>query len=109
MEINHPTLRDYKGTTVTVECKPCRREATFDRAALVKRYGASIRFSELRRRLSLGCEKMTDVNGDRCGTRFPCLPTCNAIGSCNAETSFDLMDKWSVLTEFRSQAYGSDK
>lgn len=67
------TLRDFRGSTINVECKPCQRHATFERKALVKQFGASVTFKELRRRLSLGCDKMVDPDGDKCSTRFPCL------------------------------------
>ena len=67
------TLRDYRGATIDVECKPCQRHATFERKALVRQFGASVTFKELRRRLSLGCDKMVDADGDKCSTRFPCL------------------------------------
>ncbi|MGO6889456.1 MULTISPECIES: hypothetical protein [Rhizobium] len=41
---------------------------------LVKQYGASFTFLQLRRRLTLGCSRMnTDDGIDRCQTRFPCL------------------------------------
>ncbi|WP_245510026.1 hypothetical protein [Rhizobium leguminosarum] len=68
------TLRDYHGTVVTVECRVCARGAKLDRKALVKQYGASFTFLELRRRLSLGCSRLNAEDGiDRCRTRFPCL------------------------------------
>lgn len=75
MEGSLPTLRDVRGTILEVECKVCDRHAKLDRAALVKRYGAGIRFVDLRRILALGCERMNAPGGDQCGTRFPCLLT----------------------------------
>jgi hypothetical protein len=67
------TLREFRGSTINVECKPCQRHATFERKALVKQFGATVTFRELRRRLSLGCDRMVDPDGDKCSTRFPCL------------------------------------
>jgi hypothetical protein len=69
-----PTLRDYSGRVITVECRACKVSAELDREELVKRYGAGVRFVELRRRLAIGCEKMICADGeDRCETRFPFL------------------------------------
>lgn len=68
------TLRDYRGSVITVECRACDRNARLDRKALVKQYGASFTFLQLRRRLTLGCSRMNIEDGiDRCQTRFPCL------------------------------------
>lgn len=68
------TLREFRGPVITVECRACGRAAELDRKALVKQYGANLRFVELRRRMSIGCEKMICADGqDRCQTRFPCL------------------------------------
>ncbi|MHC2733356.1 hypothetical protein GFM09_27615 [Rhizobium leguminosarum bv. viciae] len=68
------TLRDFKGTVITVECKPCGQQGELDRKALVKQFGASMRFVDLRRRMAMGCDKMHGSDGqDRCGTGFPCL------------------------------------
>lgn len=38
------TLRDFKGPVITVECKPCGQQGELDRKALVKQFGASMRF-----------------------------------------------------------------
>lgn len=68
------TLRDFKGPVITVECKPCGQQGELDRKALVKQFGASMRFVDLRRRMAMGCDKMHCSDGqDRCGTGFPCL------------------------------------
>ncbi|WP_225897148.1 hypothetical protein [Rhizobium phaseoli] len=68
------SLRDYRGPVVTVECKDCRRSGELDRKKLVKQYGASLTFMQLRRRLALGCSNMNSEDGiDRCTTWFPCL------------------------------------
>ncbi|WP_436080517.1 hypothetical protein [Pararhizobium sp. LjRoot235] len=63
---------------ITTECRACDMSVDLDRKALVKQYGASLRFVELRRRLAVGCEKMICADGqDRCQTRFPCLLQTN--------------------------------
>ncbi|PDT15418.1 hypothetical protein CO670_17760 [Rhizobium sp. J15] len=68
------TLRDFRGSVVTVECIACDRTTELDRKTLVKQYGASFTFQQLRRRLSLGCPRMFSEDGvDRCQTRFPRL------------------------------------
>lgn len=68
------TLRDFKGPVITVECKPCGRQGELDRKALVKQFGTSMRFVDLRRRMAMGCDKMHCSDGqDRCRTGFPCL------------------------------------
>ena len=68
------TLRDFRAPVITVECRACDMTTELDRSALVKRYGATLRFVELRRRIAIGCEKMICTDGaDRCDTRFPCL------------------------------------
>lgn len=38
------------------------------RAELVKKHGANLTFASLRRMSALGCERLTDPDGDRCGT-----------------------------------------
>lgn len=68
------TLREFRSPVITAECRACDRYVELDRKMLVRQYGASIRFVELRRRLAIGCEKMICADGeDRCQTRFPCL------------------------------------
>lgn len=72
------TLKDFRAPVITAECRPCDMSIELDRRTLVKQYGASLRFVELRRRLAIGCEKMTCFDGeDRCRTRFPCLLQAN--------------------------------
>ncbi len=69
------TLKGFRGPVITAECRSCDMSVELDRKALVKQYGASFRFVELRRRLATGCERMICSDGqDRCQTRFPCLP-----------------------------------
>jgi hypothetical protein len=50
------------------------RRTDLDRKALVKQYGASLSFRQLRRRLTVGCPRMNSADGiDRCQARYPCL------------------------------------
>ena len=68
------TLRDFKGPVITGQCKPCGQQGKLDRKSLVKQFGASMRFVDLRHRMAMGCDKMHCSDGqDRCGTGFPCL------------------------------------
>jgi len=68
------TLREFRQPIITVECRACGRREEFDRQVLVKRYGASLSFQQLRRRVAMGCPKMVSSDGiDRCETRFPDL------------------------------------
>jgi len=68
------TLREFRKPTIKVECRVCARSGELDRQALVKQYGASLSFQQLRRRVSMGCPRMVSAAGiDRCETRFPDL------------------------------------
>ena len=68
------TLREFRSPTISVECPACDRRAELDRQALVKQYGASLSFVQLRRRISMGCPRMVARDGiDRCHTQFPGL------------------------------------
>jgi hypothetical protein len=72
------TLREFKGPVITAECQGCDKSVELDRKALVKQYGAGLKFVELTRRLAIGCERMICADGvDRCQTRFPCLLNAN--------------------------------
>lgn len=80
------TLRDFRGSVVSVECIACDRNTELDRKILVKQYGASFTFQQLRRRLSLGCPRLISEDGiDRCQTRFPCL-TENGLSFSKEDT-----------------------
>ncbi|TAU34203.1 hypothetical protein ELH84_08500 [Rhizobium ruizarguesonis] len=68
-----PKLKDVRLPIIEVECLACGLKGSYDRAELVRLHGASLSFARLRRQAALGCEKMTGPDGDRCGTRFPCL------------------------------------
>lgn len=67
------TLRQVPDPVIAVECRTCGRRGALDRAALVKKHGAGVTFSRLRRMAAMGCERLVSEDGDRCGTRFPCL------------------------------------
>jgi len=68
-----PTLKDVRDAVVLLECTICDRRDTFERKVLVRQFGATACLAKLRRRLAMGCERMTGTDGDRCQTRFPCL------------------------------------
>lgn len=68
-----PTLKDVRDAMIVLECDPCGRRDTFERKVLVRQFGASASLSRLRRRLAMGCERMTGSGGDECRTCFPCL------------------------------------
>jgi hypothetical protein len=67
------TLRQVRDPVIEVECRACDRRGSYERAALVKKHGASVTFARLRRMAAFGCDRLVDADGDRCGTRFPCL------------------------------------
>ncbi|OWV98888.1 hypothetical protein ATY79_19175 [Rhizobium sp. R693] len=64
------TLRHVRAPTIEVECRACGRAGSYVRAELIKKLGASITFARLRRMSALGCDRLMDADGDRCGTRF---------------------------------------
>jgi hypothetical protein len=65
-----PRLRDYRGDTIDMACRRCDRFGSYERKALVKKFGAHIEFAEIRRCLSIGCEH---AGTDKCEAMFPCL------------------------------------
>jgi hypothetical protein len=67
------TLRQVREAVIEVECRACGLCGSLDRAEVVKKHGTSITFAKLRRMAAMGCERMVSGDGDRCGTRFPCL------------------------------------
>lgn len=67
------TLRQVRDPVIEVECRTCDRAGSYERSVLVKQHGAGVTFAKLRRMSALGCDRLVDVTGDRCGTMFPCL------------------------------------
>jgi hypothetical protein len=65
-----PTLRDYIGEKIDMACQRCDRHGVYERKALVKKFGASTVFVELRRILAIGCDRR---GTDDCEACFPCL------------------------------------
>lgn len=65
-----PKLRHYRGEKIDMDCRRCDRHGVYDRKALVKKFGASIEFVEIRRRLAIGC---AHAGTAQCMARFPCL------------------------------------
>jgi len=68
-----PMLRDVRSPMIELDCRICRRQRAHDRKQLVKTYGASVSFAEIRRRMTVGCKRMHTDEGDKCGTYFPYL------------------------------------
>jgi hypothetical protein len=67
------TLRDVREAIIELDCRLCRRRGGHERKLLVKAFGAGVTFAELRRRMTVGCERMHTDEGDRSGAYFPCL------------------------------------
>jgi len=76
-----PTLKDHKVPVVELICRICDRPCAHERRLLVKTFGASVTFAEIRRRMAMGCERMQTTMGDKCGAHFPCLSDGLADGS----------------------------
>ncbi|MBB4524955.1 hypothetical protein ELI38_27985 (plasmid) [Rhizobium leguminosarum] len=68
-----PRLKDHKVPVVELICRVCDRHCAHERKLLVKAFGASVTFAEIRRRMAMGCERMQTPHGDKCGAHFPCL------------------------------------
>ncbi len=68
-----PTLRQVREPIIELDCRLCRRRGGHERKLLIKAFGAGVSFAELRRRMTVGCERMHTAEGDRCGAYFPCL------------------------------------
>ncbi|MGR9289936.1 hypothetical protein ACU8OS_15925 [Rhizobium leguminosarum] len=68
-----PRLKDHKVPVVELLCRVCNRHCAHERRLLVKAFGASVSFAEIRRRMAMGCERMQTPNGDKCGAHFPCV------------------------------------
>lgn len=65
-----PRLKDYRAEKIDIECRRCDRYAVLDRKALVKKYGASCQFVDLKRAIAIGCDRK---GADHCEARVPCL------------------------------------
>ncbi|MFA1676079.1 hypothetical protein ACDY97_25840 [Rhizobium mongolense] len=68
-----PRLKDRKVPVVELICRVCDRHCAHERNLLVKAFGSSVSFAEIRRRMAMGCERMQTPEGDKCGAHFPCL------------------------------------
>ena len=67
------TLRQMRDPVIDIEYKICGWSGTFVRAEVIKKYGAATTLAKLRRISALGCDRLVDIAGDRCATRFPGL------------------------------------
>ncbi|WP_261330004.1 hypothetical protein [Rhizobium leguminosarum] len=68
-----PRLKDHKVPVVELICYFCDRHCAHECRLLVKAFGASVSFAEIRRRMAMGCERMQALEGGKCGAHFPCL------------------------------------
>jgi hypothetical protein len=68
-----PTLRQVRDPVIELDCRLCRRRGNHERKRLIKAFGAGVTLVELRRRMTVGCERMHTAEGDRCDAYFPCL------------------------------------
>jgi hypothetical protein len=76
-----PRLKDHKVPVIELICRVCDRHSAHERILLVKAFGASVSFAEIRRRMAMGCERMQTPQGDKCGAHFPCLGNGLADGN----------------------------
>lgn len=63
--MSRPPLKDYRAEKIDVECRRCDRYAVLDRKALVKKYGASCQFVDLKRALAIGCDRRGQISVTR--------------------------------------------
>ncbi|WP_313059696.1 hypothetical protein [Agrobacterium cavarae] len=73
-------LKDVRLPTIEIECIRCERVDSLERKAVVAKFGASVSFSKLRRRLAMGCDRLCHPDGDLCEMRFRCLQSLDADG-----------------------------
>ncbi|MGO6817706.1 hypothetical protein ACCS67_22840 [Rhizobium brockwellii] len=76
-----PKLKQHKVPVIELICRFCDRHCAHERRLLVKVFGASVSFAEIRRRMAMGCERMQTSKGDKCGAHFPCLGNGVADGN----------------------------
>jgi hypothetical protein len=74
------TLKDVRLPNIEIECIRCERVDSLERKAAVAKFGASMSFAKLRRRLAMGCDRLCHPDGDLCEMRFRCLQSPNADG-----------------------------
>ncbi|MEN0116743.1 MAG: hypothetical protein AAGD15_08465 [Agrobacterium cavarae] len=72
------TLKDVRLPNIEIECIRCERVDSLERKAIVAKFGPSVSFSKLRRRLAMGCDRLCHPDGDLCETRFRCLQSTDA-------------------------------
>jgi hypothetical protein len=66
-------LKDVRLPNIEIECTRCERVDSLERKAVIAKFGASVSFAKLRRRLAMGCDRLCHPDGDLCEMRFPCL------------------------------------
>lgn len=75
------TLKDVRLPNIEIECIRCERVDSLERKAVVAKFGASVSFSKLRRRLAMGCDRLCHPDGDLCEMRFRCLQSLMQMAS----------------------------
>ncbi|WP_210052323.1 hypothetical protein [Neorhizobium petrolearium] len=74
---------DLREPVIKLDCRVCRRRGGHARTRLVKAFAAGVSFAGLRRRMTVGCERMNTAEGDRCDTYFPWL--MEKLSSCDED------------------------
>jgi len=74
------TLKDVRLPNIDIECIRCERVDSFERKAIVAKFGACVSLSRLRRRFAMGCDRLCHPEGDLCEMRFRCLQLPDADG-----------------------------
>ncbi len=59
--VRPPMLRDFRGEKIDMDCRRCDRFGVYDSRELVKKFGSSIEFIELKRKLAMGCDRRAEV------------------------------------------------
>ena len=68
------TIRDFPTDPIEIECKRCRRNGRYQKAALIKKYGSDIVLPDLLALISGDCDQRKELLGNRgCGAIYPAL------------------------------------
>lgn len=65
-----PRLKDHCEPVIEFICRPCDRYCALERKLLVKAFGADVSVAVIRRRMTMGCERMQTPEGDKCRAHF---------------------------------------
>jgi len=67
------TIRDFPTDPIEIECKRCRRNGRYRKAALIKKYGSDTVLPDLLALLAGDCEERTSLGNRGCGAIYPAL------------------------------------